>query len=516
MKLQPNQYAKLASCALAGLIAAGCAQQQRGYHSTTTANVGAPTAGASSATFEENGIKWIRSTMAFPTGVRETSGLLVEKTVPAEVLAGQNFDYAYKVSNLTEHPIHMVMLADRISPNFAAGQAEPPASDIKDGVATWQLGSLGPKETKVVHVKGSSAEEGAVNTCGWASYSPVLCGDIRVVKANLQLTRTAPADAIICDPIPMTLTVKNSGSSTLTGVKVTDPLPDGLTSEGKNNLTFDAGTMGPGETREFKFNVMASKTGQYANKSEATTAQGVSAQASTATVVQEPILSVSCAAPEQRYMGRPFDVGFTVVNKGDAVAAGSVLELPIPQGLTFRGASANGQASGDKVTWDLGSLPPNGSQQVSVTFVGANDATHQFAPAAKGTCAKMVAAACQTRVMGMAGILMEKADDPDPIGVNEQTVYTVKVTNQGTADDTNVKVVVTIAPEMTPVSATGDGSISGQAVTFPVIPRLAPKEAVSYKITVKGVKPGDGHTMFQLTSDTIKGAVLAEESTHVY
>jgi uncharacterized repeat protein (TIGR01451 family) len=202
-------------------------------------------------------MRWIRGSMAFPTGLRESSGLLVEKTVPAEVLAGQTFDYAYKVSNLTDYPIQMVTLSDRVSPNFTTAEADPKPADTRDGVATWQLGNLGPKETKTIHLKGSSAEEGSVSTCGWATYSPLLCEDIRVVKANMQLVKQAPAEVVICDPIPMTLTVKNTGSSGLAGVKVTDSLPEGLASDGKSSLAFDAGNLAPGESKEFKFNAMA-------------------------------------------------------------------------------------------------------------------------------------------------------------------------------------------------------------------------------------------------------------------
>jgi hypothetical protein len=76
--------------------------------------------------------------------------------------------------------------------------------------------------------------------------------------------------------------------------------------------------------------------------------------------------------------------------------------------------------------------------------------------------------------------------------------------------------VVTIAPELTPVSATGDGAISGQTVTFPVVPRLPAKEAVTYKIVAKGVKAGDGRTRFELNSDMLQSPVISEESTHVY
>ena len=138
--------------------------------------------------------------------------------------------------------------------------------------------------------------------------------------------------------------------------------------------------------------------------------------------------------------------------------------------MTAKSASNGGQVSASKVTWDLGSLAVNASQKVTATFVSDNGGNFQFSPAAKGSCAKLVPASCQTRVVGVAAILLEKADDPDPVGVGETTTYTVKITNQGSADDNNVKMVVTIAPELTPVSATGNGAISGQTVTFPVVP----------------------------------------------
>ena len=79
-----------------------------------------------------------------------------------------------------------------------------------------------------------------------------------------------------------------------------------------------------------------------------------------------------------------------------------------------------------------------------------------------------------------------------------------------------MRVVVTIGDELSPVSATGEGAISGQTVTFPPVPRLAPKEAVTFKVVAKGVKAGDARTHFELTSDMLTTPVTAEESTHVY
>ena len=455
------------------------------------------------------------SSAYFPSGKADGSGLLLEKSAPAEVLAGQPYEYSYKISNLTDATLENVTVNDRVGSNFTATDSDPKATTSSGGNATWNLGTLGPKESKTITVKGSSAEEGTVTTCGYVTYNPIACQDIHVVKANIELTKSEPADELICDPIPVTLTVKNTGSSKLTSVQVADTLPAGMTSDGKSALTFDAGTLAPGESKEFKYNAAATATGKLVNTAKATSAEGVTAEASASTTVHQPVLAISCKSQDQQFMGRKFDVCYTVSNTGDAPAAGTKLEATIPAGLTVVSTTGNGTVSGDKVTWDLGSVDAANPQNVCVTLSGAAGGSFDFAATAKGACAAAVSTTCSTKVVGIPAILLEKSDDPDPVAVGDTTTYTVKVTNQGSADDHNVQIVVEIAPELSPVSS-ADGSISGQTVTFPVVPTLAPKAAVTYKIVAKGVTAGDGHTLFKLTSDVLKSQITAEESTHVY
>jgi len=329
------------------------------------------------------------------------------------------------------------------------------------------------------------------------------------------LTKSEPADETICDPIPVTLDVKNTGSSALTGVQIADTLPAGMTSDGKSALTFDIGNLAPGESKEVKYNATASATGKLVNTAKATSTQGVSAEASATTTVHQPVLAVTCKSPDQQFMGRKFDVCYTVNNSGDAPAAGSTLAVAVPAGLTVAGTTGNGQVKDSTITYDLGSIDAGASQNVCATFVSATAGTYAFAGTTKGTCAAAASTSCSTKVVGISAILLEKADDPDPVAIGDTTTYTVKVTNQGSADDSNVQVIVTIAPELVPVS-TSEGTIDGQTVTLPAVPTLAAKQAVTYKIVAKGVKAGDGHTLFKLSSDVLTSPISAEESTHVY
>ena len=449
----------------------------------------------------------------YPSGRAEGSGLLLEKIAPSEVIAGQPFDYSYKVSNLTDATLENVVVTDRVSPNFVSTDSTPKATSVTGGVGTWNLGTLAPKATQTIVVHGASAEEGMVTTCGWATYTPIACQDIRVTKANISLTKTEPADGNTCDAIPVVITVKNTGSTALTAVQIADTLPAGMTSDGKSALNFDAGTLAPGESKEFKYNAMASATGKLENTAKVTTAQGVTADAAAATTIHQAVLAVTCTAPEQQFMGRKFEVCYTVANSGDAAAAATTLVVAVPAGL--EATSANGVIKDGTITYDLGSIDAGGSQKACATFATAVAGTYQFTGTTKGTCAQLATTSCSTKVVGISAILLEKADDPDPVAVGDTTTYTVKITNQGSADDSNVQVVVEIAPELVPVSSSG-GTIDGQKVTFPLVGKLPSKQAVSYTIVAKGVKVGDGHTKFILSSDVLKSSISAEESTTVY
>jgi uncharacterized repeat protein (TIGR01451 family) len=514
------------TCSLLAFLLAGCVTQQATQQrqpqppppAPPPAQPAARNYGPSYATFEQNGQKFIRGSMGFPTGLLESSGLLLEKIVPVEVLVGQPTSYEYRVINLTDYEIREVVVMDQVTSEFKPGDAEPKAESVSGNTAAWRFASLGPKETKVIKVRGTANAEGTIVTCGWATYSPILCEPIKVTKANLQLVKTAPAEVLVCDPIPMKLVVKNTGSSALTQVKVVDTLPDGLTSSGQKTVTFDAGTLTPGQSKEFALTANAARTGKYVNTAKATSAQGVEAQDTATTVVRKPVLTIACEAPDERFIGRPIDVCVKVANTGDAASAGSVVELPVPSGLTFQGATAGGRLADNKVVWDVGSLAPNASKEVCATFTAATSGTMQFAPSARGQCADPVKSACQTRIAGIPAILLEVIDTDDPVEVGKTTTYVIEVTNQGSAPATNVRLVCDLEDSQEYVSGSGDSAVSaaGQRITMAPVASIAPKAKATWRVVVKATKVSNVRFKTSMTSDQLTRPVEETESTNQY
>lgn len=227
-------------------------------------------------------------------------------------------------------------------------------------------------------------------------------------------------------------------------------------------------------------------------------------------------LAIACEIPEQTLVGRKVEACIVVRNLGNVAEPLISVALPTPQDAVAVSASGGGELSNNTIAWQVADLAAGESKRLCATFRTQIPGVLAFEPVAKSEHAQPVQSSCATKVLGVSALLLEKADDPDPVSVGSLTSYTVKVTNQGTADDTGIKVVVQFPAEIDPVSASNGGEVSGKTVTFPAVARLTPKEAFEYTISARGVKEGDARVTFIRTSDDIPAPTMAEESTRIY
>lgn len=223
-------------------------------------------------------------------------------------------------------------------------------------------------------------------------------------------------------------------------------------------------------------------------------------------------LKLDCEVPAREMAGRKIHVCLNLSNTGNIAEPKALVTLPVP----VHASVVEGEGyvlTNNTLVWQADNLAAGAAQQFCADFRTKQPGALKFAATAASLQAQPAQSACETTVTGISALLLETADDPDPVSVGETTTYTVRVTNQGTADDTNVKVVVEFPEELEPVSASDEGVINGRTVTFPVFPRLAPKQAFKYTIVAKGAKAGDVRVKFIRTSDDIPAPTSAEEST---
>ena len=447
--------------------------------------------------------------------------IAINKTAPATAVVGQTFPYAIKVTNPAKVAANNVVLTD-VLPDGIAYVSSSPKATVAGQKLTWSLGTLGAGAGASVGVTVKGTRTGTFENCADVAADDGLkgrsCATTRITKPALVLDKTGPAETLLCDTIPYSITVKNTGDAPATNVRIVDKFPEGLTMlDGRKQAEFDIGTLAPGQSKIGKVTVKAANVGEYTSTAVATGDGGLKATATAKTIVRVPVLVLTKAAPKIRFVGRPVKYTITVANNGDAPAKNTVLVDTVPAGTKFVGASAGGKMAAGKVTWQLGTLAPKDTVTVSVTVTPTAQGQIRNSATATAYCAKASGQA-MTVVKGIPAILLECVDIEDPIETGSQETYVITVTNQGSAVGTNIVIECTLPPEQGFVSATGptQGKAKGKAVTFAPLKSLAPKAEAVYRVVTKGLKAGDTRFKVALTSDQMATPAEETESTHIF
>jgi len=461
----------------------------------------------------------VSASVAIPTGNRETSGLLIEKHAPAEVTLGSNFDYMIKVTNLTALELTDVVVTDQFPANFTLDHATPNYQSSEGGSTTWVFAKLAPRETKTITVKGKATTVEALQSCATVSYNSLLCARIPVVQPALKLVKTMTSEVLSCDPIVVTYTVTNTGTGAARDVVVTDNLPEGLMSaEGKNTLSFDAGTLLAGESREFTESLKAAKAGEYTNTATAKSGNNLTAEATAKTVVKEPVLELVQDCPGTEFIGRTICNDFTVTNSGNGVAKNAVVRVNLPAGVQFVSGDGGQYDNRGTVVFSLGDMAAGASKKLKVCYQPTSQGPHKVTSSASAYCAKQVNADCTTQIKGIPAILLEVVDVNDPVAGGKTETYTITATNQGSAVGKNVTMTAILEDAAEYVSSVGatNATVEGKTIKFAPLPALGIGQKATWKVTVKAVQAGDIRFTVKMTEDQLTRPVEENEATNFF
>lgn len=499
----------LGIAAVSAAAIVGCAQQRTNEPANTTSEP---------AKAEPARSAFGTNTVFYPSGTSNGAALAVERMYPAEVASGGTFDYSMKVTNVSGSALQSVVLTESVPAGFTASATSPQGTPTADGKAwNFALGNFASGEAKTVKVTGAAKDVASVNSCATLTYVVPVCQSIPVVKPALTLTKSAPAEVMVCDVIPMKLVVTNNGTGAARNVKVTDALPAGLTTaDGQTSVTFDAGTLNSGQSREFTFNAKAGKRGSFENSGKANADGGLSANSNkTTTVVRQPELALDVECPQGILMGRTASFKYTVTNKGDGVSANTTLTAPIPAGSSFVSADNGGVVTGTNVVWNLGSVAATGTRAVTMTVRSVGAGALAASGSVSGTCANTATDACNTGVKGTPDMATLLDDGEGVVLVGANHSYRYEVTNQGQVDLTNIKVTVVLPEGMEFVSSTfpGQPARDGRKLTWTAATALKAGEKRAYNVVVRVTKDGEYLATSETTCAELKSAIRDDEVT---
>lgn len=450
------------------------------------------------------------------------SGVSVRKAFPREIIANRPFIYEIHLTNNSSNKYEGVVLTEQPPAAVELIETNPGARSGGDGQLQWAVGTLLAGENRIFRVTARATRIGAIESCSTVTYSSVWCDSATVVSPALKLAKTAPPQVTLCDPITFTYRVTNPGTGTARGVRISENLPQGLTTlDGQSSVYYEVGDLAGGQSRDYQLQVKATRPGRYASQAVAQAQDSLASEAASATEVTEPVLQIAQSSPQRAYLGKPVVFNVEVRNTGDAPAERTTVESLIPSGAEIASASDNAQVIGNRMVWTLGTLNAGSSKKLSYTLRPDGKGQITTNTVAKATCAKDVATSSLTEVVGIPAILLEVVDD-DPIQVGQTTVYTIEVTNQGSATGRNVRIVARMEDSMQFVSAVGatpgvhDGSATAGVLTFQPLVELPSKAKATWKVTVRAVKPGDVRFHVEMNEDQLGRPVTETEATNFY
>ena len=503
--------------------------------------------------------------LAFPTGDRASSLLVLETKAPDEVRVGEGFDFEITVTNISEHvTLEDVHVRQHLSDSLEArrhgseGQAKGPKKESKKDDAAakkgagndnksaqnpsgsqstreleWMVPELAPGQSMTLRAPVVAHKAGTVGSCFRVSYEPALCVRITAAEPSIQLTKTAPEEVRFCDLFQYTYTVKNTGSAEAQNVVVTDKLADGLAAKGgKTQIREEVGNLGPNESREFTVDLLAAGRGQYTSRAQATAKEAKPVySAETTTTVREAHLGLTMDGPSVNYAGQPATYTVVVSNEGDAPAPNTTLTIDLDDRVKFDHA---GGADGDKptagegnvVAIDVGMLPAGKSKKYTVTTVGRAPGKVEHKAVAKFVCSRAVGdaeamaranAAATSEIRVIPALRLSLVDQSDLIKVGEDVTYTLQVINQGTGPDNNLTIKVMLPGEVEYVDGNGPTEIKaeGQTLSLGVVKQLDPGKVVTWNLRVKAKTAKDVRTTASLDSDYLDAPVETTEPTRL-
>jgi uncharacterized repeat protein (TIGR01451 family) len=490
--------------------------------------------------------------LAFPTGDRATSIILIEQTGEPQVRVNRPYEYRVTVTNLTDAMLSDVDVRERVPKWFRIESSDPPASPDGDGQPHWLLGEFGPREKKTITVTAVPGRVGALAGCLSVTYSPTLCTSTEIINPELRLTKDGPRQVDLCEPLVYHYVIRNVGVGPARNVKIEDPLPDGLrTEEGGRTVAVDVGVLRDGEERVYNIGLKAQRTGEFSTQAVAHADQGLQAQTPTlSTAVRAPQLSVSVKLPPRQFVDKSVTAQAVITNRGDAPARDAVLRIDASHGARLllpmspststsastspsagiasasasdvpatAPAAAIGSTSPDTPDRrSLGTIDPGQSRTVNIVLRGTLGGDVKLTATATCVCASPAADSASIFIQTLPALMLECVDSVDPVPVGEETTYTITVKNQGSGIDKNVRVVATLPEEETFISAKGVTGVKrdGRTLTFEPVAALAPGETVTWKVAARAERAADVRFRVELSSDWLTRPAVKEESTRLY
>jgi uncharacterized repeat protein (TIGR01451 family) len=447
---------------------------------------------------------------------RQDAAVSVEWVGPPAAKIGVATEYVLVVRNTSAVAARDVKATVVMPDGLRVAAAEPaPGPD-----GAWALGTLDARQEKVTKLRLVAEARGDPTPQASVTFTSVASMRVKVREPKLVVKAAGPERVNAGESAAFTVTVANPGDGTAEQVKVHATLSEGLEHARGPQVDFDIGSLGAGESRSVQIICQARQGGAQSCKAVAE-ADGMPPVTESAGVnVIAPRLALQVSGPGLRYLERKALYTIKVTNPGDAAATNVTVADVVPAGFLVQAASNGGRldAGTRTVSWFLGEVGPGQTREVQLEVKAVIPGKHVHKASAAGARGLHAEGEFATNVEGLSALGVELVDTEDPVEVNGETAYEVKISNTGSKTETDIKLVAEVPPQMQFKNATGPVryTVDGNKVVFEPLDKLAPRVDAVFRINVKAVEAGTVRFKIQVTSANLVEPVIKMEATRIY
>ena len=470
-------------------------------------------------------------------GVTETpqyADLAVDKVVSdARPNVGDTITYTVTLSNLGKDTAAGVTILDQLPAGLQFVSAIPSQGTYNDGTGIWDVGTVDTLFARTLSIRAtvlpptSGVPQPATNTASVQTsdqYDPDPSNNTKSVTETPQYADLA-VDKVVDDPNPnvggqitFTITVRNLGADTATGVTLLDVLPTGLTfisaspaagtSYDPASGVWTVNTLPVGGARILTIAAAVAGAGSFTNVAAVTKSDQFdpdpdnNTDQSTVTTREADLAVVKTVDDATPNVGDTITFTVTLSNDGpDAANNVEVTEQFPTAGLDFLSATPS-QGTYNETTgiWTVGTVASGDSKTLTILARVTAPAVNTI-PTAQTNIASVTKAdeydpnpgnntGSVAETPQYADLGVKKTTSNVQPNVGETITYTVRLFNLGTAVATNVEVTDALPANVAFISATpATGTRFQETATGGVwsVPSIAPGQTLVLTLTVEAV-----------------------------
>jgi uncharacterized repeat protein (TIGR01451 family) len=328
------------------------------------------------------------------------------------------------------------------------------------------------------------------------------------VAPTLNVTKTGPATVDINTDFAYTIRVRNDGTVSATNVTLTDIFPEGLTFVSSvppvipagQVLNWNIGGIAAGQTVDVVVKFRGNKTGQWINRANVNSAEGMKGEASApVTITGEAKLGITKTAPATATKGDVVRYNIVISNTGKVPANNTVVTETLPEGLTYiQAAPWAATIEGNIARFNLLTIPVGESRNMWIEF-SVNAASGTIKNTVRVTATDAAPAeASATFEIRKPGISITKTG-PAALSLDGAAQYVITVKNNGDVALTNLVVEDTLPVQLQHVTSDPGPILAGASLRWN-IPSLNVGDSRVFTVNTKAVAIGTFDNVATVTS----------------